>query len=214
MGFDYRFAMGVPDYWIQLTKDTRDEDWPMAHLWYELTNRRSDEKTISYAESHDQALVGDQTLIFRLMGDVIYHHMRVSDNHLIIDRGMALHKMIRLLTLATAGNGYLNFMGNEFGHPEWIDFPRKENNWSYLYARRQWHLMDDPDLKYSQLAHFDRDMIQLVKAYALFECSYAWFTPTMTIRSLHLKEISWSLFSTSTRTFLYRLFLLSSVRAI
>lgn len=171
VGFDFRFAMGVPDYWIQLTKDTRDEDWPMAHLWHELTNRRSDEKTISYAESHDQALVGDQTLIFRLMGDSMYQHMGVSDNHLIVDRGMALHKMIRLLTLATAGHGYLNFMGNEFGHPEWIDFPRQENNWSYHYARRQWHLMDNPDLKYSQLAHFDRDMIQLVKTNTLFGSS-------------------------------------------
>ncbi|MBW1864275.1 MAG: alpha amylase C-terminal domain-containing protein [Deltaproteobacteria bacterium] len=169
VGFDYRFAMGVPDYWIQLTKDTRDEEWPMAHLWHELTNRRSEEKTINYSESHDQALVGDQTLIFRLMGDAMYHHMSVSDNHLIIDRGMALHKMIRLLTLATSGHGYLNFMGNEFGHPEWIDFPRRENNWSYLYARRQWHLMDDPYLKYSQLAHFDRGMIQLAKTYTLFD---------------------------------------------
>ncbi len=171
VGFDFRFAMGVPDYWIQLTKDTRDEDWPMAHLWYELTNRRSDEKTISYSESHDQALVGDQTLIFRLMGDAMYHHMNVSDKHLIVDRGMALHKMIRLLTLATAGHGYLNFMGNEFGHPEWIDFPRRENNWSYHFARRQWHLMDDSGLKYSQLACFDRDMIQLAKTQNLFHAS-------------------------------------------
>ena len=169
VGFDYRFAMGVPDFWIRLTKDTRDEDWPMGHLWHELTNRRSDEKTISYCESHDQALVGDQTLIFRLMGDLIYNHMRATDEHLIIDRGMALHKMIRLLTLATAGYGYLNFMGNEFGHPEWVDFPRKENNWSYTYARRQWHLMDDPGLKYSQLAQFDRGMIRLVKTHAPFD---------------------------------------------
>ena len=169
VGFDFRFAMGVPDYWIRLTKDTRDEDWSMTHLWYELTNRRSDEKTVSYAESHDQALVGDQTLVFRLMGDAMYHHMSVPDNHLIIDRGMALHKMIRLLTLATAGHGYLNFMGNEFGHPEWIDFPREENNWSYHYARRQWHLMDDPGLKYAQLAHFDRDVIRLAKSHRLFD---------------------------------------------
>ncbi|MBW2513841.1 MAG: alpha amylase C-terminal domain-containing protein [Deltaproteobacteria bacterium] len=171
VGFNFRFAMGVPDYWIRLTKDTRDEDWSMTHLWYELTNRRSDEKTISYAESHDQALVGDQTLIFRLMGDVMYHHMSVSDNHYIIDRGMALHKMIRLLTLATAGHGYLNFMGNEFGHPEWVDFPRRENDWSYSYARRQWNLMDDPGLKYSQLARYDRDMIQLAKTHDLFHGS-------------------------------------------
>jgi len=168
IGFDYRFAMGVPDYWIKLTKDNRDEDWLMGRLWYELTNRRHDERTISYAESHDQALVGDQTLVFRLMGDSMYAHMAQTDANLIIDRGMALHKMIRLVTLATADQGYLNFMGNEFGHPEWIDFPRPGNDWSYHYARRQWHLVDDPDLKYSQLACFDREMIELAKKYAMF----------------------------------------------
>ena len=168
-GFDYRFAMGVPDHWIKLTKDTHDEEWSMGHLWHELINRREDEKTISYAESHDQALVGDQTIIFRLMGAAIYDHMRSDDSHLQVDRGMALHKMIRLITLATAGSGYLNFMGNEFGHPEWIDFPRRENNWSYQYARRQWHLLDDPKLKYRYLANFDRAMIDLAINRDLFK---------------------------------------------
>ncbi len=168
-GFDYRFAMGIPDFWIKLTKDTADEEWPLGHLWHELNNRRPDEKSISYTESHDQALVGDQTLIFRLIGADMYHHMHVDDNHLKVDRGMALHKMIRLITLATAGSGYLNFMGNEFGHPEWIDFPREGNEWSYQYARRQWHLADDPSLKYNQLAMFDRDMIRLAKKYGLLD---------------------------------------------
>jgi len=162
-GFDYRFAMGIPDYWIRLSKDLRDEEWPMGHLWYELTNRRSEERVISYAESHDQAMVGDQTIIFRLIGADMYVHMHVDDAHLRVDRGVALHKMIRLITLATAGSGYLNFMGNEFGHPEWIDFPREGNHWSYAYARRQWHLVDNPDLKYHQLGLFDRDMIALAK---------------------------------------------------
>ena len=161
MGFDYRFAMGVPDNWIKLTKDTRDEDWHMGGLWFELNNRRHDEKTISYTESHDQALVGDQTLIFRLAGAAMYDHMTRHDNHMGVDRAVALHKMIRLITLATAGHGYLNFMGNEFGHPEWIDFPRQGNNWSYHYARRQWSLKDNPDLKYHCLALFDQAMIAL-----------------------------------------------------
>jgi len=161
MGFDFRFAMGIPDYWIRLVKDNRDEDWPMGHLYHELTQRRPEEKTISYAESHDQALVGDQTMMFRLAGADLYNHMRIDDHHLEIDRAMALHKLIRLITLATAGHGYLNFMGNEFGHPEWIDFPREGNDWSFDHARRQWHLADDPDLKYHQLARFDRDMITL-----------------------------------------------------
>jgi 1,4-alpha-glucan branching enzyme len=170
-GFDYRFAMGVPDYWIRLIKDFRDEDWPIGHLWFELTNRRTDEKTISYAESHDQALVGDQTLIFRLIGEDMYHHMWIDDDNLKVARGIALHKMIRLITLATAGHGYLNFMGNEFGHPEWIDFPREGNTWSFKYARRQWHLADDVHLKYHLLARFDRDMIALAKAHRLLDSS-------------------------------------------
>jgi 1,4-alpha-glucan branching enzyme len=169
IGFDYRLAMGIPDYWIKLVKDYRDEDWPMGHLWYELNNRRRDEKTISYAESHDQALVGDKTLMFRLADAAMYHHMREKDDHWVIDRAMALHKMIRLITLACAGHGYQTFMGNEFGHPEWIDFPRPGNGWSYHYARRQWHLVDDPGLKYKYLERWDRTMIALVKAFAVLE---------------------------------------------
>ncbi|MBI9085817.1 MAG: alpha amylase C-terminal domain-containing protein [Desulfobacterales bacterium] len=167
LGFDFRMAMGVPDTWIRLAKETPDEQWPMGHLWYELTNRRQEEKTVSYVESHDQALVGDQTLIFRLAGEAMYHHMGGEDDHLAVDRAMALHKMIRLATLATAGGGYLNFMGNEFGHPEWIDFPREGNAWSYRFARRQWHLVDDGALKYRLLARFDREMIVLAKAHGL-----------------------------------------------
>ncbi|MDZ7830416.1 MAG: alpha amylase C-terminal domain-containing protein [Desulfobacterales bacterium] len=168
-GFDCRFAMGVPDFWIKLTKDTPDEEWPMGYLWHELNNRRADERTISYAESHDQALVGDQTLIFRLIGADMYEHMHVDDTQMGVDRGMALHKMIRLITLATAGSGYLNFMGNEFGHPEWIDFPRAGNGWSYRYARRQWHLADDPSLKYHQLGQFDRAMVWMAKETGLLD---------------------------------------------
>lgn len=167
IGFDYRFAMGVPDHWIRLAKDTPDEQWHMGGLWFELNNRRHDEKTISYTESHDQALVGDQALVFRLIGDAMYDHMHRDDPHPQVERGVALHKMIRLITLATAGHGYLNFMGNEFGHPEWIDFPRPGNNWSYHYARRQWHLVDDPDLKYRQLDRFDKAMIALARQWAV-----------------------------------------------
>ncbi len=170
-GFDYRFAMGVPDYWIRLIKDFKDEDWPTRHLWFELINRRKDEKTISYAESHDQALVGDQTLIFRLIGEDMYHHMGMDDDNAKVARGIALHKMIRLITLGTASNGYLNFMGNEFGHPDWIDFPREGNNWSFKHARRQWHLANDTHLKYHLLARFDRDMIALAKTHRLLETS-------------------------------------------
>ena len=156
-------AMGVPDYWIKLIKEVPDENWDVSKLYYELISKRKDEKTVSYAESHDQALVGDKTIVFRLMDKEMYYFMNKASQHIVVDRGMALHKMIRLITLATAGGAYLNFMGNEFGHPEWIDFPREGNNWSYYYARRQWRLVDDTNLKYHLLGDFDRDMILLFK---------------------------------------------------
>jgi len=168
VGFDYRFAMGIADTWIRLTKDVADEDWHTGAIWHELTNRRPHEKSISYAECHDQALVGDKTLMFRLADAAMYDHMHRDGTDMTIDRAMALHKMIRLITLATAGHGYLTFMGNEFGHPEWIDFPRAGNNWSYRYARRQWGLADNSDLKYAQLAAFDRAMLALVKSRGVF----------------------------------------------
>ncbi|MCF7854575.1 MAG: alpha amylase C-terminal domain-containing protein [Candidatus Pacebacteria bacterium] len=170
-GFDYRLAMGTPDYWIKIIKEKHDEEWDVNELFHELTNRRADEKTIGYTESHDQALVGDQTLIFRLIGKDMYDHMSVFDHTIPVDRGIALHKLIRLVTLATAGHGYLTFMGNEFGHPEWIDFPRKENNWSYHYARRQWHLRDDANLRYRHLAEFDRAMLDVCTAFSLLRTS-------------------------------------------
>lgn len=167
VGFDYRMAMGVADHWIKWIKERRDEDWSMGEIWWELTNKRADEKTISYAECHDQAMVGDKTLIFRLMDKEMYFGMRRDSRNMIVDRGVALHKLIRLVTLATAGNGYLNFMGNEFGHPEWIDFPREGNGWSYKYARRQWSLSEAPELRYGLLENFDEAMLRLVRKYRL-----------------------------------------------
>ncbi len=167
-GFDFRLAMGVPDFWIKTIKEVQDEDWDVGTIYYELNNRRSDEDSISYVESHDQALVGDKTLSFRLMDSNMYTSMSLDSKDLVIDRGVALHKMIRLFTLATAGSGYLNFMGNEFGHPEWIDFPREGNNWSYKYCRRQWSLVDNHSLRYYKLAEFDKAMIRTVVGYDCF----------------------------------------------
>ncbi len=167
-GFNYRLAMGIPDFWIKTIKEIPDEHWDVGNIYYELTSRRMDESTISYAESHDQALVGDQTLFFRLTGAEIYTHMDRASNSIVIDRAIALHKIIRLITLTTAGSGYLSFMGNEFGHPEWIDFPRKDNDWSYLYARRQWSLSENKLLKYSWLLNFDKAMTALAEEGNLF----------------------------------------------
>ncbi len=163
MGFDFRLSMGIPDYWIKIIKERADEQWKPGEIYGELIRKRSEEKTISYAESHDQALVGDKTVAFRLMDKEMYWFMNKDSQSLIIDRGIALHKMIRLITCATAWGGYLNFMGNEFGHPEWIDFPRHGNNWSYFYARRQWSLLENKMLRYHQLGDFDREMIMLIK---------------------------------------------------
>ena len=162
MGFDYRMAMGIPDYWIKTLKEKKDEDWHPTSIFWELTNRRADERTISYVESHDQALVGDKTVIFRLIDKEMYWHMMVGDNDATVARGIALHKMIRLVTAASINGGYLNFMGNEFGHPEWIDFPREGNGWSYKYARRQWDLVDREDLQYQFLNNFDNAMVELI----------------------------------------------------
>ncbi|MCX6330836.1 MAG: alpha amylase C-terminal domain-containing protein [Bacteroidia bacterium] len=171
-GFDYRLSMGVPDFWIKLIKETLDENWDMGKLMHELTQHRPEEKIISYCESHDQALVGDKTLIFRMIDAEMYTGMSKSYHSFVMDRGIALHKMIRLLTFSTAGGGYLNFMGNEFGHPEWIDFPREGNNWSYKYARRQWQLVENKDLKYQYLANFDRQMVKLQQDFNLLDDLY------------------------------------------
>jgi 1,4-alpha-glucan branching enzyme len=163
MGFDYRLAMGLPDYWIKMIKEKSDEQWNPRDIFWEMTNRRADEKTISYAESHDQALVGDKTIIFRLIDADMYWHFKKGDENETARRGIALHKMIRLVVSSTINGGYLNFMGNEWGHPEWIDFPREGNGWSCKYARRQWNLVDNKELCYHWLGDFDRRMLEVMK---------------------------------------------------
>ena len=168
IGFDYRLAMGEPDMWIRLLKETPDEHWDLSKIYYELTLRRSREKVIGYCESHDQALVGDKTIMFRLCDAAMYTSMDRASNDLVIDRGMALHKLIRLLTMSLGGEGYLTFMGNEFGHPEWIDFPREGNGWSYHYCRRQWSLADNGDLRYAFLNEFEKAMVRCAKQLKLF----------------------------------------------
>ncbi len=167
IGFDYRLAMGVPDYWIKLIKEVPDEQWNLNEIYFTLMNRRREEKHVGYVESHDQALVGDQTLAFRLMGAAMYRHMDKASKDPVIDRGIALHKLIRLITFALAGEAYLNFMGNEFGHPEWVDFPRTGNSFSYFHARRQWSLVDNPFLRYEGLNRFDSAMLHLDSQFGL-----------------------------------------------
>ena len=161
LGFDYRLAMGIPDYWIQLLKEKHDEDWHIGAIYGMLRNRRAGEKHIAYVESHDQSIVGDKTLAMQLMDTELYTNMSIFTTSLVTARGIALHKLIRLLTFSLGGEGYLNFMGNEFGHPDWVDFPRAGNNNSYWYARRQWHLLEDDNLRYKHLNAFDRAMQHL-----------------------------------------------------
>ena len=172
LGFDYRLGMAMPDFWIRILKEKIDEEWNLEEMFSVLTNRLPDVKTVAYCESHDQALVGDQTIAFRLMQSDIYFHMQKEDKNLAIDRGIALHKMIRLITIALGGQAYLNFMGNEFGHPDWIDFPREGNNWSYKYARRLWSLVQNPNLKYHFLGAFDKEMLKIAKKYSLLDMEY------------------------------------------
>ena len=167
IGFDYRLGMGLPDMWIKAVK-TQDEFWDINKMWGEMCMRRPGENTIAYVESHDQALVGDQTMIFRLAGAAMYTDMNKDCHNQVIDRAIALHKLIRLFTLAGGGEGYLNFMGNEFGHPEWIDFPREGNGWSFHYCRRQWSLKNNDRLKYQWLNDFDEDMVKLTKENDMF----------------------------------------------
>ena len=169
IGFDYRLAMGLPDMWIKTVKEKKDEDWEIGRMWGDMCLRRPGENTVSYVESHDQALVGDKTMIFRLADANMYTDMDKACHNPVIDRTIALHKMIRLFTMAGGGEAYLNFMGNEFGHPEWIDFPREGNGWSFHYCRRQWSLRDNGYLKYQWLGDFDQDMIALAKRNDLFE---------------------------------------------
>jgi 1,4-alpha-glucan branching enzyme len=165
MGFDYRLAMGVPDYWVNVLKARSDEQWDLWEMYHRLTDRRVGEPHIGYVESHDQALVGDKTVAFWLMDQEMYWSMSKFTPSLIVDRGIALHKMIRLVTFSLAGEGYLTFMGNEFGHPEWIDFPRPGNDYSHQYARRQWSLAERDDLRYKGLAEFDKAMLELDERY-------------------------------------------------
>ncbi len=167
LGFDYRLAMGVPDYWIKLLKEKQDDHWSMADVFHTLMNRRFGERHVGYAESHDQAMVGDKTIAFRLMDQEMYWHMDKGSHSAVVDRGIALHKLIRLVTFSLAGEAYLNFMGNEFGHPEWIDFPRDGNGGSYKYARRQWHLADNDFLRYQGLQVFDVAMQRLDEQFQL-----------------------------------------------
>lgn len=174
IGFDYRLGMNIPDYWIDILENTIDEDWDIWEMWEQMSNRLPWIKTIAYAESHDQSMVGDKTIAFRLMDKDMYYHMCVDHKNVIIDRGLAIHKLIRLFTITTGGHGYLNFMGNEFGHPEWIDFPREGNNFSYDKARRQWSLVEDKSLRYKFLEKFDKDMLKLVKKYNTLNEEYGY----------------------------------------
>ena len=174
IGFDFRLGMGLPDFWIKVLKDQTDEEWNMHEFFFTMTNRMSDVKTIAYAESHDQAMVGDKTLAHRLLDKEIYTSMSKDSQNFVVDRGIALHKMIRLFTISLGGDAWLNFMGNEFGHPEWIDFPRKDNGWSYKHARRQWSLVDDKNLKYHWLNDFDNEMLKLMKKTKVMSAAPAW----------------------------------------
>ena len=203
IGFDYRLGMGVPDMWIRILKNLSDDEWDIWGIWHELTSRRPKEKNIGYCESHDQALVGHKTIIFWLCDQEMYWSMSKEIQNLTIDRGIALHKMIRLVTMSLAGEGYLNFMGNEFGHPEWIDFPREGNGWSYHYCRRQWNLVDDPNLKYEWLGEFDKAMLKVGQDHDLLrgDTHNLWMQPKDKVMMYERGDLSFAFNFHPTRSF-------------
>lgn len=177
VGFDYRLAMSNPDMWIKMVKEQKDEDWDIDNIAHQLTNRRYQERAITYCESHDQALVGDKTLAFWLMDKEMYSNMSdTSEMTPVIERGVALHKMIRLVTYGLGGEGYLTFEGNEFGHPEWLDFPREGNGSSHHYARRQFNLVHDKLLRYKYLYRFEKAMHELEAQYHWLSAHDQWVT--------------------------------------
>ncbi|WIA28178.1 hypothetical protein OEZ86_010746 [Tetradesmus obliquus] len=177
LGFDYRLNMAIPDTWIRLLKHVRDEDWEMMDLVNALCNRRYTEKTVAYAESHDQAMVGDKTIAMWLFDAEMYTNMStLNESTPVTERGMALHKMIRMVTMALGGEAWLNFMGNEFGHPEWLDFPREGNEWSHKHCRRQWSLVDTDHMRYHQLNEWDRAMMELDEKTGFLSSSTQWVT--------------------------------------
>ena len=184
IGFDYRLGMGAPDFWVRMIQSNPPERWNLYEMWHELTTRRPQEKVIGYCECHDQALVGDKTIIFRLADAEMYTGMRKDYHSPAIDRAVGLHKLIRFITLVLASDGYLSFMGNEFGHPEWIDFPREGNGGSYQYARRQWSLAENPLLKYAQLLAFETAMQKFARKYRVMskrDAENLWIDPERSV---------------------------------
>ena len=174
LGFDYRLGMALPDMWFKYLRDTPDEYWNMGHIAHQMTDRRWKEKVVAYSESHDQAIVGDKTATMYLFQDEVYTGMAKNNRSIVVDRGVALNKMIKVITFNLGGEAYLNFMGNEYGHPEWIDFPRDGNNWCYDHCRRQWSLNDNQDLYYSCFGEFDRVMNEIENIFNVMQSGHQW----------------------------------------
>ncbi|CED82984.1 1,4-alpha-glucan branching enzyme/starch branching enzyme II [Phaffia rhodozyma] len=165
LGFDYRLTLGPAYHLFHLLKTEPDDaNWSVRDIVASLGNRRLQlgEKTIAFVESHDQCIEGGKTMSQWLFDDEIYTQMSVFQTPTPkVERAMALHKMLRLMVFAFAGEGYMNFMGNEFGHPEWLVFPSVQNGFHTTHCRRQWDLADfSRDLRYRDLARFDREMLE------------------------------------------------------
>lgn len=81
---------------------------------------------------------------------------------IIVDR-LNLLKTIKVITMVLGGEGYLNFIGNEFNHPEWVEFPSKENEWSFERCRRYWDLISkDHGSYYIFLLNFEKKILKIV----------------------------------------------------
>ncbi|CAL5392773.1 unnamed protein product [Camellia sinensis] len=157
LGFDYFVNLSASEMWSSLLENVPDSDWSMSKIVSTLVgNRHSADKMLLYAENHNQSISGGRSFAEILFGETMEH---ASDKRALLFRGCSLHKMIRLITFTIGGHAYLNFMGNEFGHPKRVEFPMESNNFSFSLANRRWDLLENG--VHSELLYFDKDMMNM-----------------------------------------------------
>ena len=172
VGFDYRLQMGLPDFFESVAKDVMDDGISPSRIWHALVSRRFDERHIGYVESHDQAIVGGQSLIFRLLGPKMYTDMHAETQSHDVHLAVAVVNVAKSIVFFLGGEAWMSFIGNEFGHPDWVEFPTPDNDDCFEYAYRKWYLATDSALMYEKMAAFDRDLMHQRKIAVTWDESY------------------------------------------
>ncbi|KAH7682202.1 1,4-alpha-glucan branching enzyme protein [Dioscorea alata] len=158
LGFDYYVNLSVTDLWLWLLQDVPDQAWSMSKIVNVLVNSQSsNRRMLVYCENHNQSISGGRSFAEILFGNNNQNFIGLEDFEF---RGSSLHKMIRLISFSIGGSAYLNFMGNEFGHPNRVEFPMESNNYSFAFANRKWDLLKDKGL-HMGLFNFDKEMMKL-----------------------------------------------------